>query len=782
MKIVGYRCDWPECEFLTCRKYVMVNHINGKHTNQRPYSCPLCNFNFVKRYFLKAHMHKVHKRRISIDKDGDDDCSSPGGGLKRDHDLMMDSFDDSQFDGFDGPDTPATPMTPISNGSSSSNKKARREEMNGYGQSFYSNPISSQHDPSSFGLAYCGPGQMMNSSSSDYLNSAQQQQYHADSFISMSNCYGANDVSMISGRVPTMMNGIVNGGCGIYQDDSAISDITGIPGNSLQSSSFKNNATMQSSAVFMTPSPSSSMSSPLPFTANGSNTNPKFGFGPSIYDSNNSFDCGTGQQTSPMYPTSNDTYNSLSISSQQQQPPFLTRSYSQSSAQSTQSMYGNNCSVPVKSGSVGSNPMLNQSELLTPPLSNSSTTNCCRNGIVSNGLLSNSTTASPNKMFGSKSQTTVDSYLSSSQSFINDSAIVPSSYSSCNNNSGPNNFEDFLSPPSSISSSGSANYSSGPYVTGMCPETTGSSTNSGNNNNNSGVSNGSGSANQQRQAPVGCPTLSSTPTSLATASSFYLHTPSPSPSSLSHSPASGPTMYQSATTSTNGGGSSSYNNNQTGQPPQQQQYQTNFSNTFSNNVNNGGSSIMPESNSLNMSVMSSSQSSFSNTSNNNKVYKTMVNNNGYVCGSGGGNQPLTIMGRSSNTSMHHNTTTENTSSYQHITSSSQQPQHVSLYNHTNHNNVYDSNFFFDQDINSSYGHQMANGSMHRSVSKSASTYNNYASNSMTTNGLFESYPIDSYGQPLTKQIMYSSVTGAQAPPPSQPTFLANSAECWNTSW
>ncbi|KAH9527708.1 hypothetical protein DERF_001717 [Dermatophagoides farinae] len=76
MKIVGYRCDWPECEFLTCRKYVMVNHINGKHTNQRPYSCDMRNFTFVKRYFLKAHMYKVHKRRMSLDdrKDQHDMC------------------------------------------------------------------------------------------------------------------------------------------------------------------------------------------------------------------------------------------------------------------------------------------------------------------------------------------------------------------------------------------------------------------------------------------------------------------------------------------------------------------------------------------------------------------------------------------------------------------------------------------------------------------------------------------------------------------------------------
>ncbi|KAH7636511.1 hypothetical protein HUG17_10481 [Dermatophagoides farinae] len=115
MKIVGYRCDWPECEFLTCRKYVMVNHINGKHTNQRPYSCDMCNFTFVKRYFLKAHMYKVHKRRMSLDDRKDqhdtdihnDDCSSSyddsnaaiiinnsSSNNKRDH-QNHDSFNDS---------------------------------------------------------------------------------------------------------------------------------------------------------------------------------------------------------------------------------------------------------------------------------------------------------------------------------------------------------------------------------------------------------------------------------------------------------------------------------------------------------------------------------------------------------------------------------------------------------------------------------------------------------------------------------------------------------------
>lgn len=91
MKIVGYRCDWPECEFLTCRKYVMVNHINGKHTNQRPYSCDMCNFTFVKRYFLKAHMHKVHKRGMNEDKKDDDDL------LKRELDSD-DHFDGNLFD------------------------------------------------------------------------------------------------------------------------------------------------------------------------------------------------------------------------------------------------------------------------------------------------------------------------------------------------------------------------------------------------------------------------------------------------------------------------------------------------------------------------------------------------------------------------------------------------------------------------------------------------------------------------------------------------------------
>lgn len=71
----------------------MVNHINGKHTNQRPYSCDMCNFTFVKRYFLKAHMYKVHKRRMSLDdkKDENDENSL----LKRE---LGDDDDDDDCD------------------------------------------------------------------------------------------------------------------------------------------------------------------------------------------------------------------------------------------------------------------------------------------------------------------------------------------------------------------------------------------------------------------------------------------------------------------------------------------------------------------------------------------------------------------------------------------------------------------------------------------------------------------------------------------------------------
>ena len=526
MKIVGYRCDWPECEFLTCRKYVMVNHINGKHTNQRPYSCPLCNFNFVKRYFLKAHMHKVHKRRISIDGKDDDDLI---GGMKRDHSELMDSsFDDEQYDGIDTmvPDTPSTPI-PVTSSKKAKNgiKTNSSSTYAPKGPPFYSNPESGYGPPyNSCPPPLPPPVPNTTPNNSDI--------YSMEPTTMVPNAY-YNGYGTPNGTQP------VNG-C-YYGDDSYGSDLSnhGFKSNQL------NNTT---SAVFMTPSPSSSIASPLPFTANGPGTpNTKCtSFNPITYE----------PFESPMYqqaPPSNQPT---------QQQPFLNRSYSTPSSSSSSSMYStcnsNTAGPIVKSNSVGSNPMINQTDLLTPPLSNGP--NC-------GGTRSTNDTAA--SMFPNQSadQSTFTSFTDSTNGYTNNS-------SSNGNNQG---FDDFLSPPSSISSSGS-NYSSS-YMGAMCPDQQ-----SGNNNTSANV-NSSVSANSganQRQVN------GNTPTSMANASSFYLHTPSPSPSSLSHSPASA-SMY-----SNNGNNGSAYGNS-ISQPMQQSantQYSnsgpTNFANSFNTEASYNG--------------------------------------------------------------------------------------------------------------------------------------------------------------------------------------------------
>lgn len=519
MKIVGYRCDWPECEFLTCRKYVMVNHINGKHTNQRPYSCPLCNFNFVKRYFLKAHMHKVHKRRISIDgKDEDDD--GPLGGDKRDHDDL-ESFDETQFGGIDTPETPGTIVAGLAVVPPKKKQKgsppAYSSESKGV---YYPNGHSGEPPFGQYGACTPTGGR---TATETYPSSAPAgdipatvQQY---SYNSTNGAYSADP--MISGHASSHPSAV--NGTGFYGDDSYGSDLS-TSANGINSG-FKGNqrnSSVQQSAVFMTPSPSSSISSPLPFTATGPTTPVPKGAFPAMYDSGNSFD---GQ----VYGPANGAYNQQ----QQQQPPFHSRTYSQSS-QSSGGMYASNGHSP-KAANNGM-PVV-QVDLLTPPLSNgtSSNGNCCR---------SNSISAPTGGPF--QAGEAFSSFTDSS---------VPPSYPI-----NSNGFEDFLSPPSSISSSGS-NFSGSYINTSLCPEQASP-------NGSSTSVNGS----TQRQASVGgcTSTLSGSQASMANASSFYLHTPSPSPSSLSHSPASGPTYGTP--------GANSYNT--MAQGGQQSQYQTNFSNTF----------------------------------------------------------------------------------------------------------------------------------------------------------------------------------------------------------
>ena len=613
MKIVGYRCDWPECEFLTCRKYVMVNHINGKHTNQRPYSCPLCNFNFVKRYFLKAHMHKVHKRRISIDgKDDDDDMPPSMRGDKRDHELMMDSFDDNQFEGI--PDTPETPNTGVAVAASSaivppvvqSNKKSKSQQKSeppAYPASAMSNGSSSGYYSNSASMtdAYCppmvanGPGGEFGGVVGSGEIPATVQQY--SNYSSGGTGYGPHHQHhssvvdpMLSGR--GQMNGY-------YSDDAYGSNLPVQSGNAMAcnttaAASYKSNGGQmnsgnatghhhqqqhhqhqhQQSAVFMTPSPSSSVASPLSFPTTGSAGTPNqkcsFPSQVSMYDN-------FGDSSTMQYNTAGNGY----AQQQPQQPPFISRSYSQSS-QSSGSMYGNSVSgkSPLSSG------MMNTADLLTPPLSSGGTPtqgNCCRSGSIGGSSSAGRMSATPNT--AGAACYPQDNF--NSNSFSSEGLVSGHTYQ----NSG--SFDDFLSPPSSISSSNS-NFSG--YM-------------------NSG-GNMCGVDQQQQQQHQSSATTqrgqqASTPASasMANASSFYLHTPSPSPSSLSHSPASAPVYGNTAAAV-----SSSYNNNMSSSsqtPSNNHQYQTNFSNAFPNSADlTGNNNNSSSGNSAAMVNQSPSHSSY----------------------------------------------------------------------------------------------------------------------------------------------------------------------------
>ncbi|KAJ6221908.1 hypothetical protein RDWZM_000453 [Blomia tropicalis] len=547
MKIVGYRCDWPECEFLTCRKYVMVNHINGKHTNQRPYSCPLCNFNFVKRYFLKAHMHKVHKRRISIDGKDDDDLI---GGMKRDHSELMDSsFDDEQYDGIDTmvPDTPSTPI-PVTSSKKAKNgiKTNSSSTYAPKGPPFYSNPESGYGPPyNSCPPPLPPPVPNTTPNNSDI--------YSMEPTTMVPNAY-YNGYGTPNGTQP------VNG-C-YYGDDSYGSDLSnhGFKSNQL------NNTT---SAVFMTPSPSSSIASPLPFTANGPGTpNTKCtSFNPITYE----------PFESPMYqqaPPSNQPT---------QQQPFLNRSYSTPSSSSSSSMYStcnsNTAGPIVKSNSVGSNPMINQTDLLTPPLSNGP--NC-------GGTRSTNDTAA--SMFPNQSadQSTFTSFTDSTNGYTNNS-------SSNGNNQG---FDDFLSPPSSISSSGS-NYSSS-YMGAMCPDQQSGNNNTSANVNSSVSANSGANQRQPMQQSANTQYSNSGPTNFANSfNTEASYNGKPSSRSYSNCPPQPPT-YGSSSASANSydqcyydqNSSSAYGNSMLNVGNGRKSFPTGgYNNGFVNGINNTNQTV-----------------------------------------------------------------------------------------------------------------------------------------------------------------------------------------------
>lgn len=478
----------------------------------------------------------------------------------------------------------------------------------------------------------------------------------------------------------------------------------------------KNSSAVQQSAVFMTPSPSSSVASPLSFPSTTGTPTQKcasFSSQTSMYDnSGNAF----AESASQMYNTTT-TGNSYA----QQQQPFMNRSYSQSSQSS--SMYGSG-NGGLASKSPLSSGMMNTADLLTPPLSSGSTQggNCCRSGSISGTARMSNT---PNNGSNLSSFPSQDSFNAESSSIGQQG----------NYQNTANGFDDFLSPPSSISSSNS-NFSG--YMNcgsgAMCVS-----------EQSSNVASMNGSSNQRQASVGGCASLSSTPASasMANASSFYLHTPSPSPSSLSHSPASAP-VYGSNSTA------NSYNS--ISSQPSSNQYQTNFSNAFPS-------------------------SDHTPTNNNNSGMVNQSSTQTYPAQSKPFSQKHASFGQHQQQSMrsHHSGPYNN---------QSQQMQY---------SNSYDANgYCFEGEPTYPPAHPNSTGPRNSSKSAAGQAPNNsnHFYGNFTpmnpTNGLFDSYA-DSYSVGSAangpKQMYtvhpsnHHSVPAAQTQP--QTTFLANGGQCWN---
>lgn len=389
-KIVGYRCDWPECEFLTCRKYVMVNHINGKHTNQRPYSCSMCNFNFVKRYFLKAHMHKVHKIPYDTNDDDDDEDGSSGGVGDR-NDLMMNDpavmamMEENSYD--NGDSCPSFPnkqsMAPLLK-PKRKRKRAPPTSFDHKRLSLSSQNISSSSNDAAFG-------------SSHYVNNGYQKPL----------------------QTPF-----------------------------LHHDGWKTCGGSQAS---------------LPQTP---------------------YECSNGY-TSDYYHNSYQSFNNAPL------PPLNEQPFSPSNTPNSKLMSNN--SVDQYSASIAQRPFYAYSnsttDMLTPPLSGGIAVNVATNN-------ANNVHSSSNPFINAASQPSLNASMPETTSFNN----LDSSYALTNGSNYCD--EQFLSPPSSISSNGSSSVSQNSVYLG-------------------------GNAQQQQFSSMA-----------ANSSSFYLHTPSPSPSSLTHSPAS----------------------------------------------------------------------------------------------------------------------------------------------------------------------------------------------------------------------------------------------------
>ncbi len=59
-RIIGYRCNWIGCHYISNTRELLISHINFVHLRQRPFSCNKCDLKFTADYYLRKHKRTVH--------------------------------------------------------------------------------------------------------------------------------------------------------------------------------------------------------------------------------------------------------------------------------------------------------------------------------------------------------------------------------------------------------------------------------------------------------------------------------------------------------------------------------------------------------------------------------------------------------------------------------------------------------------------------------------------------------------------------------------------------
>ncbi len=60
-KIIGYRCDWKGCHYISPKKVQIMTHLNCRHLKQKPFGCDNCKQSFISNHLLLQHKKIVHK-------------------------------------------------------------------------------------------------------------------------------------------------------------------------------------------------------------------------------------------------------------------------------------------------------------------------------------------------------------------------------------------------------------------------------------------------------------------------------------------------------------------------------------------------------------------------------------------------------------------------------------------------------------------------------------------------------------------------------------------------